>query len=52
MESPHFGFIFAAYALATIAIGVMIAVIVANYRVLTAKLRELETARDETGDDA
>ena len=52
MDIPHIGFIVAAYALATLAIGVMIAMILIDYRGLSASLRALEAGRGEMGEDA
>jgi len=45
METPHFGFIVAAYALAAIAIVSMIVAILWDYRSLSTQLRVLEDAR-------
>jgi len=44
-DTPHFGFIVAAYALAAIAILAMIVTILWDYRSLNAQLRVLEDAR-------
>ncbi len=45
METPHLGFIVAAYGLAGLMILSMIAAILLDYRALGAKLRALEAAR-------
>jgi heme exporter protein CcmD len=45
METPHLGFIVAAYALATVTTLAMIVGILLDYRTLGAKLRALEAAR-------
>jgi len=46
MQTPHLGFIAAAYLLAAVAILAMTAAILLDYRALSAKLSLLETARD------
>jgi heme exporter protein CcmD len=46
-DIPHLGYIVAAYAVAAVAIVVMIASILLDYRDLTARLAELATRRDE-----
>ena len=45
METPHLGFIVAAYAFATLITLSMIVAILLDYRALGAKLRTLEGAR-------
>ena len=45
METPHLGFIVAAYAFATLTTLAMIVGILVDYRALGAKLRALEGAR-------
>jgi hypothetical protein len=45
METPHLGFIIAAYAFATLTTLAMIVGILLDYRSLGAKLRALEAAR-------
>jgi heme exporter protein CcmD len=53
MDSPHLGFIVAAYALAATTILAMIASILWDYRGLSAELRSLEARRgDREGTDA
>ena len=53
MDSPHLGFIVAAYALAAVTILAMIGSIVWDYRRLSAELRALEERRgDRAGIDA
>jgi heme exporter protein CcmD len=44
-QTPHFGFIAAAYGLAALTILAMIVAILQDYRALGAKLRALEGAR-------
>ena len=52
MDSPHLGFIVAAYALAAVTILAMIGSIVWDYRRLSAELRALEERRgDRAGID-
>ena len=45
METPHLGFIVAAYAFAALTILAMVAAILLDYRALGAKLRAIEDAR-------
>jgi heme exporter protein CcmD len=53
MNSPHLGFIVAAYALAAATILAMIASILWDYRSLSAELRALEAKRgDREGPEA
>jgi heme exporter protein CcmD len=52
MDTPHLGFIVAAYALAAAVIATMIAAILIDYRALSANLRGLEAARREKGEGA
>ncbi len=47
METPHLGFIVAAYALAAITILAMIAGILLDYRALRANLAALERGKSE-----
>ena len=49
METPHLGFIIAAYAFATAAILTMIAGVLLDYRALSAKLRSLGAVREGEG---
>ncbi len=51
MDIPHIGFIVAAYALAFVTVGAMIAMVLIDYRDLTARLREFEAGRGK-GDGA
>ena len=50
METPHLGFIVAAYAFAAIVILAMIVAILLDYRALSENLSALEAARGE-GED-
>ena len=47
MNSPHLGFIVAAYGLATVTILAMIASILWDYRTLSARLETLEATRGD-----
>jgi heme exporter protein CcmD len=51
METPHLGFIVAAYAVAAVAILTMIAMILLDYRDLKASLGALEAGRRQKGGD-
>jgi heme exporter protein CcmD len=50
MDSPHLGFIVAAYALAAVTILAMIGSILWDYRALSAQLRSLEAQRGDRAD--
>jgi hypothetical protein len=50
METPHLGFIVAAYAFASLTTLTMIVGILLDYRALDAKLRGLEGARADAGE--
>jgi heme exporter protein CcmD len=45
MEAPHFGFVVAAYAVATVIILGMIVAVVADYRAQSRALRRFEQTR-------
>jgi heme exporter protein CcmD len=47
MDTPHLGFIVAAYVVATVTIVAMIASILWDYRALSAKLGALEARRGD-----
>ncbi len=49
-QTPHIGFIVAAYAFAAVTTLAMIALILMDYRALAAKLRALEGVRAGTGE--
>ena len=49
-ETPHLGFIVAAYGLAALTILAMIVAVILDYRALGAKLRALEGARADAGE--
>jgi heme exporter protein CcmD len=50
METPHLGFIVAAYVLAAATILAMTASILRDYSALSAELRALEARRRDRGD--
>ena len=50
MDSPHLGFIVAAYALAAIAMLAMVGSILWDYRALSAELHALEARRGDRAD--
>jgi heme exporter protein CcmD len=45
MDAPHFGFVIAAYAIATLVVAAMVASIVWDYRLQSAALSKLENER-------
>jgi heme exporter protein CcmD len=47
IDAPHFGFVVAAYAFATVVVLGMIGAILWDYRAQSAALRRLEAARNE-----
>ena len=50
MQTPHLGFIVAAYGVAGLTILAMIVAIALDYRALDAKLRALEGERADAGE--